>query len=498
MMRQDHERHADLAQIDGGHAGKRPDERQRALPERRRAGREDEPEERGVHPGARDGAGIVEEPRRPDDEAVRPLIGHRAETELGLGDDARHLLRHPAAGVVHLHHADERVDAVAHEQQRHQARQVVRAAHDRRRPEHRRHHRDIEHELRDAGERRARERVEHHRREVDDRRRAARSAPDAPCCSWRCRMPHHTSRAIEIGERGHADVEADSLRPGQKEQRRDRRLADDEELRDAPLRRRRRRQVNRGSLHTPPRLRARADRSRSAGTRTRARALPSSRLNSGSRADAIDARRKAGGVSRHVGQCVLSGVTSSAAPPAALVITARPHAIASAMTSPNGSGRVLACTTTSSARIAGAGGRNPVKPTRPPRPKAIRQRLQLLHRVLAAGRVVHRAADDVASDRHVGGNRRQRLQEDLVSLPAREGRHQADAHDGSAGGVRPARRSRSSTGPSGANVLQIHRVVHDAAPGPPGEARRSHRPRRSSSSRASPRRGADGWRAASA
>ena len=40
------------------------------------------------------------------------------------------------------------------------------------------------------------------------------------------------------------------------------------------------------------------------------------------------------------------------APPAALITTARPQAIASAMTRPNGSGFVLACTTTSSDRSA--------------------------------------------------------------------------------------------------------------------------------------------------
>jgi len=65
------------------------------------------------------------------------------------------------------------------------------------------------------------------------------------------------------------------------------------------------------------------------------------------------------------------GSISSDAPPARLTTTGFRQAIASAITSPNGSGSVLACTTMSSARIAvEASGTNPVNPTRSSRPRA--------------------------------------------------------------------------------------------------------------------------------
>ena len=57
--------------------------------------------------------------------------------------------------------------------------------------------------------------------------------------------------------------------------------------------------------------------------------------------------------------------------PPALRTTARSHANASAMTRPNGSGSVLACTTTSSARYTGAvSGWKSTNPARSPRPRS--------------------------------------------------------------------------------------------------------------------------------
>ncbi len=83
---------------------------------------------------------------------------------------------------------------------------------------------------------------------------------------------------------------------------------------------------------------------------------------------------------------------SSAAPPSAIATTARPQAIPSTITRPNGSGRVLAWTTTSSARIAPAGSAWwPAKPTRRARPSRRGPRLQL-RRASPASRPIGRSA----------------------------------------------------------------------------------------------------------
>ena len=190
-------------------------------------------------PGPATAPGLSKSPGGRTIRPFGPLIRDRAEPELGLGDQARHLLRHPPPGVVHLQDADARVDAVANQQQRHQARQVLGAAHDGRRPEERRHHRHVQHQLRDARKRRARERMEHHRGDVDDRHEQPRLRRVDLAVLGVAKSPPRQQRHRNR-ERRHTDVEADALRPGQKEERRNRGLADDEELRNPPLRRRRR------------------------------------------------------------------------------------------------------------------------------------------------------------------------------------------------------------------------------------------------------------------
>ena len=59
---EDDERDADLAQINGGHACKRTEQRQGPLPQRGRARRVDQAEQRGVHPGPATAPGLSNSP----------------------------------------------------------------------------------------------------------------------------------------------------------------------------------------------------------------------------------------------------------------------------------------------------------------------------------------------------------------------------------------------------------------------------------------------------
>ena len=154
---------ADLAQIDGGDPRGRHGKGAGPLPQRQRAQPEDHAEQRREHPRARDGARRIEQSRGPYDHApVRTGISHGAQAERGIGDHARQLGGHPPIGVVHLQHADHRVDPAADEQKPEQPCEMLRRLDERRRPEQRRHHGEVHHHVREAADERRRVGVEQH------------------------------------------------------------------------------------------------------------------------------------------------------------------------------------------------------------------------------------------------------------------------------------------------------------------------------------------------
>ena len=168
---------------------------------------------------------------------VRAAIGDRAEAECRLGDDARHLLRHPAVGIVDLHDADEGVHAVADQAGASSAARddpdCGRATAPRTPAPSPRRRESI---CASPAERRARERMQDHQRRVDqegDQPRLRRMA--AALLRLAERPPHQ--QADRDGERRDANVETNALRAGQEQQRRNRRLADDEDTPRAPNRR---------------------------------------------------------------------------------------------------------------------------------------------------------------------------------------------------------------------------------------------------------------------
>ena len=72
----DDERHAHLAQVNCGDAGKRRADRGKAFPPGNRAGRKNEPEKRRVHARTRDRARCIEESRRTNNHsAIGSAIG---------------------------------------------------------------------------------------------------------------------------------------------------------------------------------------------------------------------------------------------------------------------------------------------------------------------------------------------------------------------------------------------------------------------------------------
>ena len=260
------------------------------------------------------------------------------------------------------------------------------------------------------------------------------------------------------GERRDADVEADALRAGQKQQRRDRRLADDEELRDAPLRHRGRRRasacdrfIHRHHFAREP-LRIEAAARRCA--RARRRALAATRRRRASRTMHRDKSAASPGV------CVSASSpasTSSAAPPE----RARDHRAAAGHRFRDDQAERLGARAGVDDDVERAHRRR--RGQEPREADAVRRDPSRSASACSSSSVCWlpavsytRAADDVAADRQVGGNRGEGPQKHIVSLPARERRHQADAHDrrpaaapGPRGGrdPRPVRQARTSADP---------------------------------------------------
>ena len=158
-----------MAQIDRRDAGRRETERSRAPPPGHFFEKKDEAKERGHRSGAAHGARRIEQSGGPHDSpAVGTDVGRALEDVAIHREGGRKFRRHPAARVVHLQNADDRVDPVADQQNGEHSNQRSTTFDDEGgHPEERAEHGHVQRSLSDPGQQAVGVRVQNHREQAN-------------------------------------------------------------------------------------------------------------------------------------------------------------------------------------------------------------------------------------------------------------------------------------------------------------------------------------------